>query len=89
MAAQAGCCLPPNELLAGLARRDHRGGHTSEEHLKSLDGVCAFFKLHAHASVDNGDGVFLTLGQPEACHKVPLETEEHSGWLVHTTRQLL
>lgn len=60
--------LPPKELLAGLFCRDHSGGNTSKEHPKILDCVCALFKLHTHASIDNGKGIFLTLGQAESCH---------------------
>lgn len=58
--------LPPDELRAGLSRRDHSGGNTSEEHPKILDRVCSLFKLHTHASIDNGNGIFPTLGEAES-----------------------
>ena len=61
------CCdIPPNELLARLACRDNSGANTTVEHLKFLNRVCTIFKLHAHASIDNGKGILLTLGQPES-----------------------
>ena len=77
------CChIPSDELLARLACRDNSGANTSVEHLKVLDCVCTIFKLHTHASIDNGKGILLTLGQPESWHKVPLETEKHPEYLV-------
>lgn len=58
--------IPPNKLLAGLAGRDNSGANTSIEHLKGLDPVCAFLKLHTHPGIGNGRGILLTLGHPES-----------------------
>lgn len=74
--------IPPKEPLARLACRDNGGANTSIEHLKVLNRVCTIFKLHTHAGIDNGKSILLTLGQPESGHKVPLETEKHSEYLM-------
>lgn len=73
--SQMCCDTPPSELSAGLACRDNGEANASVEHLDVLDCVCAICKLHTHASIDNGKGIFLTLSQSEPRYKVPLEIE--------------
>lgn len=73
--------IPPEQLSAGLFGRHHCGSNISIEHLEVLDCICAIFKLHTHASIDNGRGILLPLGLTQPCHKVPLERQNHSECL--------